>query len=126
MTEEYIAYIKLGASALLPVATAVILYLCNAENGDYRQAVRCSGTVKTRTGDPNPTYDTMLVYDSVYLTALTEVTLSRLTNNIAGPFIRGILPLLTQIPAVSCQVILDRLTEHGVLNLLSSDFDLGR
>ncbi|MCQ2354114.1 MAG: SpoIIE family protein phosphatase [Clostridia bacterium] len=31
MTEEYIAYIKLGVSAFLPVAAAVILYLCNTK-----------------------------------------------------------------------------------------------
>lgn len=104
----------------------VTLFLKDPETGEARPAVRCSGTATARTGDPNPTYDHSKVYESVYLTALTDYTLSELMNNIAGPMVRGMLPVLIQIPTISCQVILDQLTEHGVLNLLSGDLDLSR
>ena len=93
--------------------------------GEYRQLLRVSGTRTDRTGDPNPTYDQSLVYESVYLTALSDQSLSDLMNNIAGPFVKGILPVLVQVPTITCQVILDQLTEHGVLNLLTGDLDLG-
>ena len=104
---------------------AVTIYLKDETTGEYRQAIRASGTKTDRTGDPNPAYDYTLVFESVYVTALTEASLSDLMNNVAGPFVKGILPVLVQVPTITCQVILDQLTEHGVLNLLTGDLDLG-
>lgn len=104
----------------------VTFFLKDEATGEYRQVVRASGTRTDRTGDPNPTYDMSLVYESVYLTALADQSLAELLNNIAKPFAKGILPFLVQVPTISCQVILDQLTDHGVLNLLNGEMDLGK
>lgn len=104
-------------------ARALTLYLKDPE-GNEKEAFRTNGTIRPLPEAANPSYGGELTWDSVYLTSLTEYSLSELTNKIAGSFARGILPVLVEIPPISCQVILDELTECGVLQLLSGDFEL--
>ena len=85
-----------------------------------------SGTVRALPDAENPAYGGELTWDSIYLTSLTEYTLADLTNKAAGAFARGILPVLVEVPPISCQVILDELTDCGILLLLSSDYELER
>ena len=106
-------------------ARALTLYLKDAD-GNEKEAFRVSGTIRAIPDAGNPFYDGSLTGDSVYLTSLTEFTLAELTNKVAGAFVRGILPVLVEVPPLSCQVILDELTDCGILQLLSSDFELER
>lgn len=109
----------------------VIFYLKNEMTGEYRQAIRLFGTTREWLEAKNPVYDYSIVYEtyfqdkSIALNRLTESSLSKLLNKILYPFVKGIIPLLVQIPTISCQVILDQLDEHGVLNLLRGEMDLG-
>ena len=41
------------------------------------------------------------------------------------PTSRSLLKRISKVPTITCQVILDQLTEHSVLNLLTGDLDLG-
>ncbi len=104
-------------------ARTLTLYLKDPD-GNEKEAFRADGMICPLPDAANPSYGGELTWDSVYLTSLTEYSLSDLTNKIAGSFVRGILPVLVEIPPVSCQVILDELTECGVLQLLSGDFEL--
>lgn len=101
------------------------LYRKDAE-GNGKEALRVSGTVRALPDAENPAYGGELTWDSIYLTSLTEYTLADLTNKAAGAFARGILPVLVEVPPISCQVILDELTDCGILLLLSSDYELER
>ena len=103
---------------------ALILYLKDAD-GNEKEALRISGTIKTIPEAENPVYDNGLTEGSINLIDLNEYTLANLTNQLAEPFVRGILPVLVEVPPLSCQVILDELTDSGILLLLSSDFELG-
>ena len=105
---------------------AISFFLVDRLIGQYHQAVRVSGTIEKVLNYSNPPYDLAEEYEWVYLGGLSDSSFSDLMNNIAGPFMKGILPVLVQVPTITCQVILDQLTEHGVLNLLSGDLDLSR
>lgn len=103
---------------------ALILYLKDAD-GNEKEALRVSGTIRAIQNAENPAYDSGLVKGAINPMNLNEYTLADLTNQLAEPFVRGILPVLVEVPPLSCQVILDELTDCGILLLLSSDFELG-
>lgn len=104
---------------------ALILYLKDAD-GNEKEAFRISGTIRAIPEAENPAYDNGMIEGSINLMDLNEYTLANLTNQLAEPFVRGILPVLVEVPPLSCQVILDELTDCGILLLLSSDFELER
>lgn len=110
---------------------SVKLQLRDPETEEYRQALCISGTAVQRYGDENPEYGELLVWQSYFrdasivLTRLTEQSVSAMMGKILKPFIRGILPVLVQVPAITCQVIMDQLDEHGVLLFFDSGFDPG-
>lgn len=49
-------------------------------------------------------------------------SLNDLMGRIAGPLIRGMLPLIAQAPASSCQTLMNMLESSGVFDLLTSGF----
>lgn len=101
-------------------------FLLKQDEGSYKQAICLTGVLRQNSNSQNPMYDDAWRERAFVLTSLNESTLSQLSNAIIEPFIREMIPVLVQMPTISCQVILDQLSEHGVLLLLSTDFDFER
>jgi len=57
-----------------------------------------------------------------HLTNLNTQSLGELTNNIAMPLLEGVLPLLVELPASTCQKVMDLLDESGIFGLLTESF----
>ena len=58
--------------------------------------------------------------------SVNDVTLSRFVNDVKGPVIRGLLPLLIHAPMSACQSLMDLVTDTGIFDVLtssSSDMD---
>ena len=50
--------------------------------------------------------------------SVNDVTLKEFVGQVLRPAFEGLLPFLVEMPASSCQVIMDDLTEAGVLSVL--------
>ena len=60
---------------------------------------------------------------AVGVLSLNSNTLNELMSDVAGPLVRGILPLVAQAPVSFCQTMMDLLEHTGIFGMLTEGFD---
>ena len=101
---------------------AVSVSLCKPAQADSDPAVilRAEGTVQPTDPLPMPEYNPEGWMSYRNILSLADQSMGEFTNNITMPLIHGMLDFLAEIPVVSCQSILDDLTDSGILEMVLS------
>ena len=77
------------------------------------------GTLEPYTPAVTPKYTRAELREAVNLLSVNEASLSDLMGKIAAPMLKGVFPLLLNMPASSMQSMMDLLTDSGLLALLA-------
>ena len=99
----------------------VSLSLCKPGSNDAapEEILRCSGTIRPAS-EPKDVPDYQLnTLDGVYnVFSFNEQKISRFTDNVVSPLVRGIISFVAAAPTASGQSFLDDLTDIGLLDML--------
>lgn len=80
-------------------------------------------TVTARLSSAKVDFIPEAVGDATSLLNVNSETLKDLMTRIASPLVRGLLPLIAQAPASSCQTVMNLLEDSGVFGLLTGGFE---
>lgn len=94
------------------------------ENEEYLNSVfELRASIIPRSDRPRPDYGRDLFDRSYYVLSQNETTLAELEGRIAGPMIKGILPVLVQAPASFCKSIMDFVCDHNIIAFVTGHFN---
>lgn len=79
-----------------------------------------SGTLESYTPETLPDFLVEDMEKGVSILSINDTTLTQLLRSVASPMLKGMIPLLVNVPASSLQTILDLLTDSGILGMLAS------
>lgn len=101
--------------------TLSVLKPLSAEKDNPSEILQISGTVVPMPPQEVPGFSTSWILEYINIFSVNETTLAEFVRKVAGPVLRGLLNFVDVIPASSCQVIMNDLTESGALQMLLAD-----
>ena len=126
---EYTA--EAEVTGLLLPAFTVKAVLTAAESGDMQLSIRIpsdggsekeiftvTGAITSCTPEEAPKYSAAKLSRNFNIFSVNDVTLPEFVRSVAGPCFRGVLNFLVEVPASSCQSIMDDLSDFGVLSVV--------
>ena len=127
--EEYTA--KAEISGLLLPEFTVSAVLTASQSGDIRLSLyipsdggaekeifTVTGNITSCVPDEAPKYSAAKLARNFNIFSVNDVTLPEFIHSVAGPCFRGVLAFLVEVPASSCQSIMDDLSDFGVLSVV--------
>ena len=70
------------------------------------------------TASADPAYDETLSHQGFNILSVNDHTLPEFVRKVASPMLRGLLPVMAQVPASGYQSMITFLEDHGILNML--------